>query len=141
MTRKKVGGGTSVKEKHVEDVWALTGCLRRDESIPRVLLKGGKRSREEWLRRREKVRCINAEGGAKLVQAASGINNELEEIDETRECAFKDRKLMQDENVAQEVATGGIDFNDQEVCTENNTAFHPVMIGDIMDLKRDVALL
>ena len=43
---------------------------------------------------------------------------------------------MQDENVAQEVATGGIDFNDQELCAENNTAFHPVMIGDIMDLEK-----
>ena len=75
------------------------------------------------------------------MQAASGINNELEEVDETRECAFKDGELMQDENVAQEVATGGTDFNDQELCTENNTAFHPVMIGDIMDLEKDVALL
>ena len=71
------------------------------------------------------------------MQAASGINNGLEGVDETRECAFKEGELVQDENIAQE----GIDFNDQEVCTENNTAFHPVMKGDIMDLKRDVALL
>ena len=26
VTRKKVVGGKSVKEKHVEDVWTLTGC-------------------------------------------------------------------------------------------------------------------
>ena len=26
VTRKKVVGGKSVKEKHVEDMWTLTGC-------------------------------------------------------------------------------------------------------------------
>jgi len=49
-------------------------------------LKGGKRTREEWLyldRRRLKV-CINAEGAAKVVQAVSR-KNELEVEDVTRQ--------------------------------------------------------
>jgi len=39
------------------------------------------------------------------------------------------------------VASGGIDPYDQEVCTRIDATIQPVMTGNIMDLKRDVASL
>ena len=46
--RKKVGGGRTVKQKYVEDVWAIVGSIKRCEAVPRTLLKNGKRSKEAW---------------------------------------------------------------------------------------------
>ena len=40
VVRKKVGGGKTVKEKHI-DVWLLVGAIKR-------LLKNGKRAKEEY---------------------------------------------------------------------------------------------
>ena len=48
VTRRKVGGGKSVVEKHVEDVWLLVCSIKDKNRIPRVLLKNGKRSRKEF---------------------------------------------------------------------------------------------
>ena len=42
VTRKKMNAGKAVVEKHREDVWSLSCAIRRDERVPRVLLKNGK---------------------------------------------------------------------------------------------------
>ena len=39
VTRRKVGGGKSVVEKHVEDIWLLVCSIKDKNCIPRVLLK------------------------------------------------------------------------------------------------------
>ena len=46
--REKVGGGRTVKQKYVEDVWTIVGSIKRCEAVPRTLLKNGKRSKEAW---------------------------------------------------------------------------------------------
>ena len=48
VTRRKVGGGKSVIEKHVEDVWLLVCSIKDKNRIPRVLLKNGKCSKKEF---------------------------------------------------------------------------------------------
>ena len=45
VTRKKVGGGKSAVEKHVEDIWLLVCSKNR---VPHVVLRNGKRSKEEF---------------------------------------------------------------------------------------------
>ena len=50
VTRKKMNAGKSVAEKHAEDVWSLSCAIRRGESVPRLLLKNGKRGKEEWVK-------------------------------------------------------------------------------------------
>ena len=50
VTRKKLNAGKSVAEKHAEDVWSLCCAIRRGESVPRILLKNGKRGKEEWVK-------------------------------------------------------------------------------------------
>ena len=42
VMRMKMNAGKSVVEKHSEDVWSLSCAIRRDECVPRVLLKNGK---------------------------------------------------------------------------------------------------
>jgi hypothetical protein len=37
VMRKKVGGGVSVKAKHVEDVWELVRSINGGVNVPRVL--------------------------------------------------------------------------------------------------------
>ena len=49
VSRRKVAGGKSIRDKHIDDVWALVCAIQRDESVPRVLLKNGKRSKSEWV--------------------------------------------------------------------------------------------
>ena len=45
VTRRKVGGGNSLKEKHVDDIWVLVRAFKQKAPVPRVLLKNGKRSK------------------------------------------------------------------------------------------------
>ena len=45
VTRRKVGGGKSLKEKHVDDIWVFVHALKQKAPVPRVLLKNGKRSK------------------------------------------------------------------------------------------------
>ena len=41
-------GGKTVKGKYIEDVWSLVCSIKRNEEVPRVILRNGKRSREEF---------------------------------------------------------------------------------------------
>ena len=66
VTRKKVGGGKTVKEKHAEDVWSLTGV------IPRTLLQNGKRAKEEWMRSQAKMRGEASDSDVGVEQDRNG---------------------------------------------------------------------
>ena len=50
VKRKKTSAGKSVNEKHIDDIWCLAGAIKRCESVPRVLLRNGKRRKEELLK-------------------------------------------------------------------------------------------
>ena len=50
VKRKKTSAGKSVNEKHIDDIWCLAGAIKRRESVPRVLLRNGKRRKEELLK-------------------------------------------------------------------------------------------
>ena len=56
MQRKKMGGGRSVKEKHIDDSWLLVGAIKKCECVPRILLKNGKRARNDLLKSQAKLR-------------------------------------------------------------------------------------
>ena len=56
VQRKKMGGGRSVKEKHIDDSWLLVGAIKRCECVPRILLKNGKRARNDLLKSQAKLR-------------------------------------------------------------------------------------
>ena len=56
MRRKKMGGGRSVKEKHIDDSWLLVGVIKKCECVPRILLKNGKRARNDLLKSQAKLR-------------------------------------------------------------------------------------
>ena len=47
VQRRKTNGGKSVKQKHVSDVWHLVCSIRNKTSVPRTLLRNGKRSKDE----------------------------------------------------------------------------------------------
>lgn len=47
VSRKKTGVGRTVKEKHIDDIWCLVGANKRCEPVPRVLLRNGKRGKDE----------------------------------------------------------------------------------------------
>ena len=55
--------GKSVVEKHCEDVWSHSCAIRRIERVPRVLLKNGKRGKEEFVRSQFRQR-EKADGGS-----------------------------------------------------------------------------
>ena len=48
VMRRKVGGGKSVKDKLVDDIWIIVCSLVNCKLVPRVLLRNGKKSREAW---------------------------------------------------------------------------------------------
>ena len=56
VQRKKTGGGRTVKEKHIDDGWLLLGAITRCECVPCILLKNGKRARDDLLKSQAKVR-------------------------------------------------------------------------------------
>lgn len=56
VQRKKMGGGRSVKEKHIDDSWLLVGAIKRCECVPRILLKNGKRAKNDLLKSQAKLR-------------------------------------------------------------------------------------
>ena len=56
VQRKKMGGGRSVKEKHIDDSWLLVGAIKKCECVPRILLKNGKRARNDLLKSQAKLR-------------------------------------------------------------------------------------
>ena len=51
-----MGGGRSVKEKHIDDSWLLVGAIKKCECVPRILLKNGKRARNDLLKSQAKLR-------------------------------------------------------------------------------------
>lgn len=54
--RKGRGGGKSVREKHVEDIWIIVNAIRNLQLIPRVLLRNGKRSKSALTHSRERIK-------------------------------------------------------------------------------------
>ena len=56
MQRKKMGGSRTVKEKHIDDSWLLVGAIKRCKCVPRILLKNGKRARNDLLKSQAKLR-------------------------------------------------------------------------------------
>ena len=46
VKRRKTNGGKSVKQKHASDIWQLVCSLKNKTSIPRTLLRNGKRSKD-----------------------------------------------------------------------------------------------
>ena len=48
VTRRKVGTGKTIREKHVMDVWSLVCAIKNGAPVPRVLLKNGKRARADF---------------------------------------------------------------------------------------------
>ena len=56
VQRKKMGGGRTVKEKHIDDSWLLVGAIKRCECVPRILLKNRKRARNDLLKSQAKLR-------------------------------------------------------------------------------------
>jgi len=64
VARRKVGGGKSVVEKHVEDIWLLVCSIKNKNCVPRVLLKNGKRSKEEFEHRQSQPNSNQAVNSA-----------------------------------------------------------------------------
>ena len=64
ITSKKMNAGKAVVEKHCEDVWSLSCAIRRDEHVPHVLLKNGKRGKEDFVRSQSRQREKKADGGS-----------------------------------------------------------------------------
>ena len=62
VQRKKMGGGRTVKEKHMDDSWLLVGAIKRCECVLRILLKNGKRARNDLLRSQAKLRVASYPG-------------------------------------------------------------------------------
>ena len=56
VVRKKSSVWKSVKDKHVEDIWMLVGVIQRHEAVPCVLLKNGRRWKEEFILTQAKQR-------------------------------------------------------------------------------------
>ena len=48
VQRRKTNGGESVKQKHVADIIVLVRSIQNKSSVPRTVLRNGKRSAEEW---------------------------------------------------------------------------------------------
>ena len=48
LVRRMKRSGKTVKGKHIEDVWSMVCSIKRNEEVPRVILRNGKRSREEF---------------------------------------------------------------------------------------------
>jgi len=63
----------SVLEKHMEDVWELVCTIRERREVPRVLLKGGKRSKQEWCRTQERVAASSSSSGEPNSQLVSDM--------------------------------------------------------------------
>ena len=49
VQRKKTNGGKSIRQKHVADIVQLVRSIKNKTPLPRILLKNGKRSAEQWL--------------------------------------------------------------------------------------------
>ena len=56
VQRKKMGGGRSAKEKHIDDSWLLVGAIKRCECVPCILLENGKRARNDLMKSQAKLR-------------------------------------------------------------------------------------
>ena len=56
VKRKKVGGGKAVKEKHIEDIWLLVGAIVKCDFVPRILLKNGKRAKDDLVKSQARLR-------------------------------------------------------------------------------------
>lgn len=52
--RRKAEDGKEVKEKHVNVIWALVNSIKSRKSVPRDLLKNGKRGKMELKPSQEK---------------------------------------------------------------------------------------
>ena len=90
VTKKKMNAGKSVVEKHSEDVWSLSCAIRRDEHVPRVILKNGKRGKEEFVRSQSRQREKKADGGSGIegcefeggpMSTGAGSQMQLEGVD------------------------------------------------------------
>ena len=71
VLRKKMNAGKSVVEKHAEDVWALTCAIRRDEGVPRILLRNGKRRKKDLIKSQSKQREKKADGSCEFEASSS----------------------------------------------------------------------
>ena len=49
LVSRRKSSAVSVKEKHADDIWVLVGAIQRCEAVPRVLLKNGKRRKDEFV--------------------------------------------------------------------------------------------
>ena len=71
VQRKKMNAGKLVVEEHAEDVWSLTCAIRRYEGVPRILLRNGKRRKEELIKTEFKQREKKADGSCEFEASSS----------------------------------------------------------------------
>ena len=64
-----------VAEKHMEDVWELVCAIRERRDVPRVLLRGGKRSKQEWIRTQERVAASTSNSRECDSQGCDGVSD------------------------------------------------------------------
>ena len=82
MQRKKMGGGRSVKENHIDDSWLLVGAIKRCECVPRILLKNGKRARNDLLKIQAKLR-EKWNGECQTTDVSKNVSNDgLDEMED-----------------------------------------------------------
>jgi len=137
VMRRKVGVGKSVKNKHVEDVWALVGTIQRCEAVPRVLLRNGKRckkdleqSRVRELQHRPAVQSMSAGDES----ATAGGDESGRHVDGGG-AAMCENDVHMPSTAECEVAL------DEVALDADSRVFRSTLIGNVNKLKSDVSAL
>ena len=114
VQRRKTNGGKSVMQKHASDIWQLVCSIKSKTSVPRTLLKNGKRSKAELCA--SQARCAGSdEPGDYNLSGTASSNSD----DDT---------------------TASTERNPDSSSTQD-TAFRSTVVNDIGSLKSTVDLL
>ena len=76
VQRKKMG--RMVKEKHINDSWLLVGAIKRCECVPRILLKNGKRAKNDVLKSQAKL-MEKLNGECQTIDVSENVRNDAED--------------------------------------------------------------
>ena len=129
--RRKTNGGKSVKQKHITDIWYLVHSIRSNTSIPRTLLRNGKRSKEELsssqARHQGEVNTITDTN----FSAALSCNNSATQIPQIPQ----EQNSVVSGNFSQTSTTND---NGGRTSSYNDTTFRSTVVHDIGNLKASV---
>ncbi len=147
VTRRKAAGGKSIKRKHVDDEWSLVFSIKNKCSVPRVLLKNGKRLKGVLLLSQARETEM-AKGGVRdgegegMRGTDSGVVSEAEEEEDplVPGQALGARILVAGASVRkgpEHIGLGSDDvaFRSRLICDLNS------LRNDMRDLRSDVAAL